>query len=215
MDVCREEGRSLEGDGGPGTGDRRMDLQKINVKIFTRGAAKPSLADFIPVFHSWIQRTDGEYHDVADYSHVDAGPGVLLIAHEANLSMDEQGRRRGLLFNQKQALSGSNRDKLKFVLQQALQKCQQLEREPSLVGKVEFRGDEVVICVNDRLLAPNTEETLEELRDDLDTIGTLLFGSKPFALRRDDDPGRRFAVHLESRVDSPVSLLVANLIGGD
>jgi len=188
-----------------------MDLQKINVKFFVRDAAEPPLSDFIPVFHSWIQRTDGEYYDVADYSHVDAGPGVLLIAHNANVSMDEQDGRRGLLFNQKQSLGGSNHDKLRHVFQQALRNCQELEQETTFAARVEFRGDEVEIVINDRLRAPNNERTLEELSDDLEKIGALLFGSTGFVVRHVDDPDRRFTVRLESQVESPLSQLLVNV----
>jgi len=188
-----------------------MDLQKINVKIFARDAKDPPLEDFVPVFHAWIQSTDGEYHDVADYSHIDGGPCVLLIAHKANISMDEQGGRRGLLFNQKRPLSGSNQDKLRDVLRQALRNCERLEDEPSLAGKLAFRGNEVMVLINDRLRAPNTRETLEELRGDLEAIGALLFGSSEFILRHVDDPDQRFAVHLGSPVDLSTTQLLANV----
>lgn len=192
-----------------------MDLQKINVKFFARDAAQPPLGDFIPVFHSWIQQTDGAYYDVADYTHVDGGPGVLLIAHQANISIDEQDGRRGLLFNQKRPSTGSNREKLRDTLNEALRYCLKLEREPSLHGKVEFRGDEAAILINDRLLAPNTEETLEELRDDLQAIGALLFGSTEFGLHRDGHPEHRFSVRFESREPLRVRELLANLARGE
>lgn len=187
-----------------------MELQKINVKVFTRDAEAP-LVDFIPIFHSWIQNTDGEYHDVADYSHLDDGPGILLVAHKANISVDEQGGRRSLLFNQKQPGSGSNRDKLSDVLEQALTICQRLEEDPALAGKLTFRGDRVLVLVNDRLRAPNTGETFEELRADLCAIGARLFGSTEFALKHVDNPDGRFAVHLESPVELKINELLANV----
>lgn len=192
-----------------------MDLQKIGVKFFARGADDPPLADFISVFHSWIQETDGAYVDVADYTHVKAGPGVLLVAHAANVSLDEQDRRRGLVFNQKTALPGSNLDKLRHVLQQAAQYCRRLEQEPSLLGKLVFRGDAVAICVNDRLLAPNTLETFAALRHDLEAAGAALFGTASFALRRDDDPEHRFSVHIEAQGDFTMGRLLANLSRGE
>lgn len=192
-----------------------MDLKKIGVKFFTRGADDPPLADFISVFHSWIQETDGAYFDVADYTHVNAGPGVLLVAHEANVSLDEQDQRRGLLFNQKTALPGSNLDKLRHALHQAVQYCRRLEQEPSLLGKLAFRGDAVAICVNDRLLAPNTLETFEALRHDLEAAGAVLFGAACFALHRDEDPEHRFTVHLEAQADFTMSQLLANLSRGE
>ena len=60
-----------------------MELQKLNVKIFVEGPNAVPLTDFIEIFHGWIQATDGVYHDVADYSHMQAGPGVVLVANGA------------------------------------------------------------------------------------------------------------------------------------
>ena len=87
-----------------------MELQKLNVKFFVEQPNPIALTDFIEIFHSWIQATDGVYHDVADYSHMQAGPGIVLVANEAHLSIDETGNRRGLLFSQKAPLDGSNQD---------------------------------------------------------------------------------------------------------
>src|SRR5688572_7795266 len=75
-----------------------MELQKLNVKLFVEQPNAIPLADFIEIFHSWIQATDGVYHDVADYSHMQAGPGIVLVAHDAHVSIDESGNRRGLVF---------------------------------------------------------------------------------------------------------------------
>ena len=75
--------------------------QKFGVRLFlTNPAAKP-LAELIPVFHGWIQRKALAGHqliDVHDYSHVAGGPGILLVAHEANLNLDAIG----LVYTRKQ-----------------------------------------------------------------------------------------------------------------
>ena len=83
-----------------------MDLQKINAKFFAAEPNKVPLTDFIDIFHGWIQATDGVYHDVADYSHMQAGPGIVLVADDANVSIDETGNRRGLLYSQKGNMTG-------------------------------------------------------------------------------------------------------------
>ncbi len=75
-------------------------VQHVKVKIFAREPVSIDLADAIPVFHSWIQDRVCEelLIDVADYRHVAAGPGVMLIAHEANYSLDNTDNRfRGKL----------------------------------------------------------------------------------------------------------------------
>jgi len=65
-----------------------MDLQKLTVKFFTVPPDSVPLTDFIEIFHGWIQANDGIYHDVADYSHMESGPGIVLIAQQANLHID-------------------------------------------------------------------------------------------------------------------------------
>ncbi|HLN88232.1 MAG TPA: hypothetical protein VK200_17260, partial [Candidatus Limnocylindrales bacterium] len=90
-----------------------MELQKLNLKLFVEQPNSIPLTDFIEIFHSWIQATDGVYHDVADYSHMQAGPGIVLVAKDANVSIDESGGRRGLLYSQKTNLVGTPRDMLR------------------------------------------------------------------------------------------------------
>ena len=96
-----------------------MELQKLNVKIFTERPNSVALTNFIDVFHGWIQASDGVYHDVADYSHMQAGPGIVLVANDAHVSIGESGGRRGLVFSQKAPLAGSNQTKLRVVLRAA------------------------------------------------------------------------------------------------
>src|SRR3970040_2096363 len=107
-----------------------MDLQKLNVKIFVEQPNDIPLSDFIDVFHGWIQATDGIYHDVADYSHMQAGPGIVLVAREANMSIDETGGRRGLLHSQKVSMTGTNQEKLCAVFRIALENCRRLMDAP-------------------------------------------------------------------------------------
>ncbi|MCS7047943.1 MAG: hypothetical protein NZ483_01440, partial [Verrucomicrobiae bacterium] len=84
----------------------QLATHKFGVKFFiTNPEAKP-LKDFIPVFHGWIQRQALPGHlliDVHDYSHVYQGPGILLVAHEANISIDQSEGRPGLLYLRKRA----------------------------------------------------------------------------------------------------------------
>jgi hypothetical protein len=63
---------------------------KFGVRLFLTGPA-PSLKDLVPIFHGLIQRRALAGHqliDVHDYSHVANGPGILLVAHEANINFD-------------------------------------------------------------------------------------------------------------------------------
>ena len=189
-----------------------MELQKINVKVFTTEPNNVPLTDFIDVFHGWIQATDGVYLDVADYSHMQAGPGIVLVADDANVSIDETGNRRGLLYSQKGKLSGSNLEKLSTVLRSALENCQRLEQEPALRGKLRFAGNEVEIVVNDRLVAPNIGEAFEEIRPEIDFLARRLYTSTNFTLlRNQEDPRQRLNVTLSTPLSFETKTLLDNL----
>lgn len=189
-----------------------MDLQKLTVKFFTVAPDHVPLTDFIEIFHGWIQTTDGIYHDVADYSHMQSGPGIVLIAQHANLHIDETGGRRGLLYCQKAALSGTNHEKLRTVLRAALEDCQRLERDPALKGRIKFSGDEVLISINDRLLAPNDAETYQNLKPDLERTAAELFRPVKPMMSHKQDARQRFAVGIRSFESLPLDMLLANLV---
>jgi len=189
-----------------------MELQKINVKVFTAEPNNIPLTDFIDIFHDWIQATDGVYLDVADYSHMQAGPGIVLVADDANVSIDETGNRRGLLYSQKGKLSGSNLEKLNTVLRSALENCQRLEQEPALDGKLRFAGNQVEIVVNDRLVAANTGEAFEEIRPEIDFLARRLYSTTNFTLlRNQQDTRQRFNVTISTPLSFETKTLLNNL----
>ena len=190
-----------------------MDLQKLNVKFFVEPPDTVALTDFIDIFHGWIQATDGDYHDVADYSHMQSGPGIVLIANDANVSIDESGGRRGLLYNQKAPLAGSNQEKLRTVFRAALENCRRLERDPALTGKIKFSGDEVLISVNDRLAVPNTGQSLESLKPDVEAAAARLFDRTSLALSYETDSRQRFSVAVRASRRLDLDRLIANVDG--
>ena len=147
-------------------------LQHINVKIFVADAFSIKLADAVPVFHRWIRDNvcDEMLVDVADYRHVPEGPGVMLIGHQANYSLDNRENRRGLLYNRKAVLDGTLRDRLRQAHEAALTACKRLESDPAFGGNLHFELGHCEVFVNDRLLAPNTEETWLLLKPELENL---------------------------------------------
>jgi hypothetical protein len=188
-----------------------MDLQKLNVKFFVERSDGIRLTDFIDVFHGWIQATDGDYHDVADYSHMQAGPGIVLIANDANVSIDETGNRRGLLFSQKSCLNGSNQEKLRSIFLNALENCRKLEEEPVLREKLRFAANEALISVNDRLLGSNSQESFDEIKGDIEVFAQQLFGSSDVSLWRNSDPRERLHVRMKTSAAVDLKATMKNL----
>ena len=181
-----------------------MELQKLNVKFFAELPNTVPLADFIEIFHGWIQATDGIYHDVADYSHMQAGPGIVLVANDANVSVDETENRRGLLFSQKSPLSGSNQERLRTVFRAALENCRKLEDEPALRGKLRFAANEAVVSLNDRLLGSNSQQSFDEFQGEVEALAKQLYGDEEVRFERDADPRHRLNVRLKTSI--PVGL---------
>src|SRR5438105_13367664 len=114
-------------------------MQHVHIKIFA-DRADIQIGDAITVFHQWIQdRVVPELLiDVADYKHVPDGPGVILIGHEANYSLDETDGRLGLLYNRKAAVEGKAEAVLRQAFDAALSAARHLEAAAPFAGKLHF-----------------------------------------------------------------------------
>jgi hypothetical protein len=177
-----------------------MELQHVNVKLLLKNPEGVDLEPLIPVFHSWIQGQVFEERllDIADYRHVPAGPGVVLIGHEGDYSVDNTDGRLGVRYNRKAVLNGSNGDRLKQAARAALKACQRLETETSLGGKLRFNGQDVEVFINDRLLAPNREDTRKAFNSDFKHFAEELFRGSEYSLSYDSDPRKLLAVSLRA-----------------
>ena len=188
-----------------------MELQKLNVKLFVEQPDSISLTDFIEVFHNWIQATDGVYHDVADYSHMQAGPGIVLVAKDAHVSIDESGNRRGLVYSQKAVLVGTPRDMLRHVFRAALKNCRQLEAEPALAGKLRFAANEAVISLNDRRLGANSSACFDEFKQAIEAFVNQLYAGAEVNFERDAEPRRRLNVRVKTSASVDLAQALDNL----
>ena len=190
-----------------------MEFQHVNVKLFVKNPEQVDLEALVPVFHGWIQNQgSGELLlDVADYRHVPSGPGVVLIGHQGNYSLDSAGGRLGVRYNRKAPLEGTNHDRLVQATQAALSACRQLEADPSLAGSIQFGGREIEVFINDRLLAPNTAETRTALDSEFRTFFSTLFGDADYALSNPQDSRSLFSVHVRSSQVFDTNALLNNL----
>jgi hypothetical protein len=169
------------------------NVQHMNLKVFADEAAI-DLAESVPVFHQWIRDNacPEMLVDVADYRHVPAGPGVLLIGHEANYSLDNRENRLGLLYNRKAEVDGGVETRMRQALRAALEACDRLEREEVFRGKLKFNRNSMEFFVNDRLLAPNSDETWQALKPHLEAV------FPGFAMERHGEARDLFRVLLRS-----------------
>lgn len=175
-------------------------LQRIGVKLYAEpGRAGPALKEFIPIFHRWIQDdvlAPQVLVDVADYSHMRDGPGIVLVGHEANWSIDEQDGRRGVLYCRKQPLPGPAGGRLEAVCLAALEACRLLEREPALEGRFRVRAEELRVFANDRLHAPNTPPRRARLQPAVQRLRERLYPDAEGPLEAETDPREPLAFTL-------------------
>ena len=191
-----------------------MQLQHVNVKLVVKDPEQADLEPLIPVFHSWIEGQVFEelLLDVADYRHVPAGPGVVLIGHQGNYSVDNTDERLGVRYNRKAAVNGSNQDALRQAMRASLVACQRLESEPRLEGKLRFNGREIEFFVNDRLLAPNRDATREAFQPEFEAFFEKLFRGREYSVSYTSEPRKLFGVSVKSSRTFSAADLLSNLV---
>ncbi len=140
-------------------------LQRVAVSIpLADSTVNPET--FVPIFHDWIRRgaVEGMLIDVARYGHVHQGPGVMLIGHEGDYSIDLADGRPELRYTLKRDNDGTPAELVTRALGRLLGAADALGQADVAVG----RG-ELTVRVFDRLRAPNTPDTAEALTGEITT----------------------------------------------
>lgn len=191
-----------------------MQIQHVNVKLLLQGVGEADLEPLIPVFHNWIENQNGDelLIDVADYRHVHGGPGIVLIGHEANYSVDNTGNRWGIRYNRKAIFDGSNQDRLTQAARAALTACQRLESEPRLGGKLRLDGHEIELFINDRLAAPNNAETRTAADPEFQQFFRKLFSGKGYSISYGSEPRALFTVNVKAAQPFSAAELLSALV---
>jgi hypothetical protein len=173
------------------------------------------LASFIPVFHRFIQedQLEGMLVDVTEYTHVHQGPGVLVIAHEANYGLDEEAGKRGFLYTQKRPVEKSSQAHLATAFRRVLQGCSLLEKEAAL-GGLKFDTSHFQVFVNDRAEAPFNSESLGDLENELNPFLSNLLGGEKFHLIPEKDPQKRVGFEVKASKAETLETLAGRLPKG-
>ena len=167
-----------------------MDIQHFRVKLLAASESNPRLSDAIGVFHRWIQqnRVPEIAIDVSDYEHVPAGPGVILVCHEAIYGLDQGQGKLGLVYNRRTVLDGSVENRLRQAVQSVRSAAALLEQEPEFAGNLRFNRNDWEVSVNDRALAPNTDATWHGLEPVIRGVFDGILGPGKYSLERNTDP---------------------------
>ncbi|MBX2821593.1 MAG: hypothetical protein KTR29_17985 [Rhodothermaceae bacterium] len=163
--------------------------QRIQIKLYTKNNSALSKDVLIDRFHSWIQHDllDEIPIDVADYSHVVDGPGILLITHEADYAFDEVGG-AGLRYVRKKEMPGS----LEFAITQGFLQVVKAARllEQDTAGTVSFDLARVEITILDRRLYPNSSATTDSVQPVVTGLFSTIFKTKQVECARVSEDAR-------------------------
>ncbi len=145
-----------------------MDLQKFGIKFYLKNEKSFSSKNYIPLFHKWIQDKSILDHlliDVADYSHVLDGPGIMLVAHEGHFSLDQEGMHPGMMYMRKMSMEGDFSERFIKVFSIALEGVRLLIAEQLEFCQTSFR-----FIANDRRLAENSMENQKMYKEEISKI---------------------------------------------
>lgn len=191
-----------------------MNPLRTQIKFSLEDSSAVDQALFMGVFQRWIQQKtlEGQLIDVADYRHVWEGPGILLIAHDSDYSMETRDGKLGLLFTRKRQVDPNLLSQLRNSLRLALTASHLLEQEMVFNPPLKFRANELEIRFPDRLQFPNRPETFELVKDDLTTILNEVYGSDTANFAPVNQDSRLlFTIRVESNSTKSVGDLVSAL----
>jgi hypothetical protein len=172
-----------------------MQPERLHVKLFAEGDARPTHDAVIGVLHGIIQQRalDETLIDVTDYAHVAGGPGVLLIAHAANYGLGDDFGRYGLLYARKRDAAGTLEERLVDALRRTLAAAERLES--ALGGSLRFSRRELRVAVPDRLRVPNDDASFAAVAPALAAaIGAVFPGATP-TITRAGEPREALGLH--------------------
>lgn len=189
-----------------------MNLQKINVKLFLDVAGRLELDPFLDIFARWREQAEDPvgWIDLADYAHVDRGPGILLIGRQGNLSIDLSDPGPGILYANRQGLEGDLGERIRTSYLRGLSHIERLLADPGFPRSLTPRTDFWGLTFNDRLEVPNSESaTLIEPA--VRSVADRLFGPGRYEIVSDQEKTRRCAVTLHSAETLSLAQLAGSL----
>ena len=176
--------------------------KRLGVKISLKQPTSLTPADILPIFQRWIQerRVEGMLIDVIDYKHVPEGPGVVLIADEADFAYDLTDGRTGMNYIRKRGLPGDLAAALRMGFRGAFTAARALEAEAP--GDIVFDFSRAKISFLDRMSYRNRPAVFEQSRATLTELLRQIYGAQVEISRQYADPRALFAVHCQVKAAS-------------
>lgn len=181
-------------------------LQKINVKMAIDAPSDLDLDVLLTIFGRWRLEEGEEVIDLADYAHVDQGPGCLLVSHRWQFGIDQGGGEVGLFYSTRKDLKGSLAERFAQAIRGLVTKSARLLAEEEFPRTAKASCGRLEVIANDRLLLPNTDASDAAVRPELDTTFGRLYGADSFQVERETDPSRRLGYKVLAKSASGLSL---------
>jgi len=172
------------------------NVRRVCAKLYADRAVTIKDDVFVALFHEWIQQRTlaSVLIDVADYTHVPDGPGVILVGHATTFALDRGDGRFGLLA-QRRRPDSDTRTAIASVVRELLEVATRLEADERLEGSLVFDRAVVRVEVNDRLHTRNTDASFDDLAPIArDVIAEVLGSSAATIERVENDPRDRLAL---------------------
>ncbi|MFO0586392.1 MAG: hypothetical protein U0441_02570 [Polyangiaceae bacterium] len=177
-----------------------------------------STHDLVLFFHRVIQeRSLGETSvDVADYSHVPGGPGVLLVCHEAHYSFArpfEDGGSGALVLRcaTKRGAEGDTRARLRRVVHKTLRAAKIAEEHPAFAGRLRLDTTRAAFSIEDRLIAPNEPATFDGIASPLADVIGRVWGAAPVLAHAKAASKGCFRVEIATSIGPSVEELLSRI----
>ncbi len=185
--------------------------QRLGIKLNLKQKPRRQPQHIVPIFQRWIQEhtVEGMLIDVIDYKHVPAGPGVVLIADEADYAYDLADGQIGLQYIRKRALPADFAAALRLTFHCALTAAQVLEAEAP--GDLVFDYQAAKISFFDRMRYRNEPEIFAQVRPALAQILAEIYAAPVEIRQLHEDPRRIFALRVEALAPVDVAALGARL----
>lgn len=172
------------------------DLKQIDIKVFADQGQDINPYEFVGVLQRWIQehKIPGVLIDVADYSHIEDGAGIILVGHEYNLSVDYTGGRMGLLFHYKLPSEDTLEERIASALKQAFNAAALLQEEDEFKARLAFSRTNFRFLASDRLNAPNDDATYAAIAPILEQAVKAVSGGDVTLISVDENAHARLAI---------------------
>lgn len=169
--------------------------RKVQIKIYAETAQDAALDSYIPAFHRLIQNNTLEelLIDVAYYGHVPQGPGVVLVGHAADYSLDQGEGRPGLCYFRKRDLP-EEANLVQDALRHVLHAASVLAADQDIHGPRQFGSDELLLRFPERLYVKNDQAGFEQLRPTIESALAQVF------------PGKKYTLHQEGEAREPLTI---------